>query len=137
MILLLHEYMNFCAVLYFFWNQILVCLHLTGLCPFSDVFLLLYSIGLHRHRVMRRPGRRKRNAAGPAPRLTKRRGGRKRNWKATRRKAKRTKGNRGRITRRKKKRGNTNPHLLLPAPVNLQTVTETTEHIYYLQTLYK
>lgn len=98
--------------------------HFTGLWPFSDLHFVFYSLDLLRHQVMRWPPRRKRKAA---PHLTKRRGGRKRNWRAIRRKAKRTKGNTERIARRNRRRENMNHLHLLPAPVNPQKVTETTE----------
>ncbi len=95
---------------------------------FCILLIIFYSLDLLRHRVMRGPQRRKRKAADPTPHLTKKRGERKRNWKATRRKVKRTKGNMGKITKRNKGRGNTNrrPPPLLPAPVNPRIVTETT-----------
>lgn len=105
-------------------------------------FSFIYFLDLLHHRVMRRRQRRKRNSTDRTLRLKKRRGGRKKSWKATRRKAKRTKRIMGRIGRRNRRRENTKHRPLLLAPVNPQTVTEKTEwfgtlrvNIYVLQSM--
>lgn len=105
-------------------NKIRDCLQIYDF-PVNS-FSFIYFLDLL-HRVRRRPQRRKRNTTGPTLHLMKRRGARKKSWKATRRKAKRTKRIMGRIARRNRRRGNMKPLPLLPAPVNPQIVTEKTE----------
>lgn len=90
--------------------------------PFWLVGLFIYSPDLLHHQVTRRPQRRRR-AADPACHLMKTSGERKRRWKASRRKVKRTKRNTGNI-RKRNWRGNMNPLPPLRAPVNPQIVTE-------------
>lgn len=88
------------------------------------------------HRVRRKPGRRGRNRAGPAPRPMRMRrveGGKRRKWKATRRRAKKPKVKRSpeNHARKKKRTEKINRHLrrphrrhLRPALVSHQTVTD-------------
>lgn len=99
---------------------------------FLFVFLLVCRLDRHHRPAMKQQRRRKRKNKAGLTHLLMKRGGRRRrrSWKSTKRRAKNTKRNTGKVRRRNRRKGNKN-HLPppRPAPVTPQTVTET--HLWH------